>query len=148
VAGASSVRHKLAETGSALEEARKAAHIAELNLITGEAPLAYDDLGPYKILTEVQSSEPLISLYRETVAPLLDYDRRTGGELMETLRKYLNSLNISRASRELYIHRHTMKYRLNQIEEITKLPLHVPGNIFKLHLGLLIYDYLHARGSV
>ncbi len=148
VAGASSVRHKLAETGSALEEARKAAHIAELNLITGEAPLAYDDLGPYKILTEVQSSEPLISLYRETVAPLLDYDRRTGGELMETLRKYLNTLNISRASRELYIHRHTMKYRLNQIEEITKLPLHVPGNIFKLHLGLLIYDYLHARGSV
>ena len=82
------------------------------------------------------------------MAPLLDCDRRTGGALVDTLRKYLNSLNISRASRELFIHRHTMKYRLNQIEEITKMPLDAPGNIFKLHLGLLIYDYLHARGTV
>ena len=60
----------------------------------------------------------------------------------------LNCLNISQASRELFIHRHTMKYRLNQIEELTEMPLDVPGNVFKLHLGLLIYDYLHARGTL
>lgn len=148
VAGASSVRHNLLETGSAMDEARKTMHIAELDLIEAGEPLTYDDLGFFKVITEIQSSEPLKSIYRETVAPLLDYDRRTGGALVDTLRKYLNSLNISRASRELFIHRHTMKYRLNQIEEITKMPLDAPGNIFKLHLGLLIYDYLHARGTV
>ncbi len=147
-AGASSMRHNLMVTGSAMDEAQKAMHVAELNLIeTGEL-LTYDDLGLYKILTEVQSSEPLKSIYRETITPLLDYDRRTGGALVQTLRIYLNCLNISQASRELFIHRHTMKYRLNQIEELTKMPLDVPGNVFKLHLGLLIYDYLHARGTV
>lgn len=146
VAGAGSVRNNLATAGSAMDEARKAMHISELGLINADELLTYDDLGIYKILPEIQNSEPLKSIFRETVSPLLAYDRRSGGELMQTLRAYLNYLNISRSSRELFIHRHTMKYRLNQIEELTEMPLDVPGNIFKLHLGLLIYDYLHARG--
>lgn len=148
IAGSSSMRYNLMTTGSAMGEAKKTMHVAELDLIeTGEL-LTYDDLGLYKILTEVQSSEPLKSIYQETIAPLLAYDRRTGGALVQTLRIYLNCLNISQASRELFIHRHTMKYRLNQIEELTEMPLDVPGNVFKLHLGLLIYDYLHARGTL
>lgn len=148
IAGASGLRSHLSAVGSAVDEARKTMHIAELGLVETDELLTYDDLGLYKILSEVQSSAPLKSIYEETIAPLLSYDRRTGGALLQTLRVYLNCLNISQASRELFIHRHTMKYRLNQIEELTGLPLDLPGNVFKLHLGLLVYDYLHARGTI
>lgn len=148
IAGAGSLRYNLVSTGSAIDEAQKAMHIAELDLIETDELLTYDEMGIYKILPDVQSSEPLKSIYRETVAPLLAYDRRTGGELMQTLRIYLKHLNISKSSRELFIHRHTMKYRLNQIEGLTEMPLDVPGNVFKLHLGLTIYDYLHARRTL
>ena len=148
IAGASSLRHNLTATGSAMDEALKAMHIAELDLVETDELLQYNDLGIYKILPDVQSSEPLKSICQETIAPLLAYDRRTGGELMQTLRVYLKHLNISQSSRELFVHRHTMKYRLNQIEELTELPLNVPGNFFKLHLGLMIYDYLRARRTI
>ncbi len=146
IAGASSIRDNLTTAGIAMEEAQKAMHIAGLDLIDAGELLSYDNLGIFKILSEIQNSEPLKSIFQETVSPLLAYDERTRGELMQTLRVYLKHLNISRSSRELFIHRHTMKYRLNQIEELTKLPLDVPGNVFKLHLGLLICDYLQARG--
>lgn len=146
--GASSKHEHLSATSCAMREAHKAMHIAELGLIEDDELLTYDNLGIFKILPEVQSSEPLKSIYQETIAPLLAYDRRTGGALVQTLRAYLNYLNISQASRKLFIHRHTMKYRLNQIEELTKMPLDAPGNVFKLHLGLFIHDYLHARGTL
>lgn len=146
--GLSSMRHHLIATDSAIGEAERALHIAELGLVKRGDLLSYDDLGIYKILPEVRSMESLKSLYQESIAPLLDYDRRTGGALTQTLRTYLNCLNMSRAAQELFVHRHTLKYRLNQIEELTGMPLELPGNVFKLHLGLLIYDYLQARGAL
>ena len=49
-----------------------------------------------------------------------------------------------RSSTELFIHRHTLRYRLKQIEELTGLDFKDTEQVFQLFLAL-VYDYLKSR---
>ena len=59
---------------------------------------------------------------------------------METLRTYLRSRNIVTAAGELHIHRNTMNYRIQKIEEITHLNLNEGNDLYKLWFSLLILE--------
>ena len=146
--GASSSHAGLKETSRALDEAGKALQVIELGLMDRNGILFYPDLGIFQLLLEVKNRAPLKTIYERSVAPLLAYDRRSNGALLTTLRVYLKHFSISKAARELFMHRHTMKYRLNQIEEFTGLSPGDPANSFLLYLGLQIYDYLRAEGTL
>ncbi|MFE4667011.1 PucR family transcriptional regulator [Streptomyces sp. NPDC056716] len=63
---------------------------------------------------------PMGELGERVLAPLLAHDRRTGGELLRSLVVYLDcDCSASRASAELFVHRNTLRYRLNLISELT-----------------------------
>jgi hypothetical protein len=147
-AGISDLHSGLDSTGAAFEEAAKALRVFELGLAGGPGPLAYADLGIYKLLLGVDKTAPLQSLYEETVAPLLEYDRRSRGALLTTLRAHLRQGSAGGAARELFIHRHTMKYRLDQIKALTGLDPNLPAQAFLLHLGLHIHDYLRQTNEL
>ena len=57
-------------------------------------------------------------------AALSDYDDRRGGELVETLRTWLVSMDRTDVASELGIHVNTLKYRLRRITEICGVELH------------------------
>lgn len=144
-AGMSRHHNRLEEISHALAEARRALEAAALDL-TGDSRLVhYDSLGLYRLLLEVENLSTLMSTVDDTLGPLLKYDRRTGGALITTLNSYLKHLNISAAAEELYVHRHTLRYRLRQIEEMTRLNLDNTEHVFQLYLARKIYDYLKAR---
>ena len=65
--------------------------------------------------------------------------------LVNSLRVFLKNLNINKASEELFIHRHTLKYRLNKIRELTDLDPNLPEHQFILNMGILVSDYLKAK---
>jgi purine catabolism regulator len=64
---------------------------------------------------------PLTELGRAVLAPLLDFDEQAGGGgLVATLRAYLEEdASVARVADRLFIHRNTVRYRLDQIERLT-----------------------------
>jgi DNA-binding PucR family transcriptional regulator len=144
-AGMSRCHGRLEEIITALDEAGKALEAAELGLMGRDALVRYSRLGPYRLLLEVENLEVLQASITDTLGPLIKYDCRSGGALVTTLSVYLKHMNISSAAAELFIHRHTLRYRLKQIEDLTGLKLDETTHAFQFYLALMVYDYLKAR---
>ncbi len=130
---------------SSYDEAVMALKAARMGLVKGKNGIcAYSDLGYLKLFMEIDNSNALLSFYQETIAPLIDYDRKYDAELVTTLRAYMKHLNINKAAEELFVHRHTLKYRLNKVKILTGFDIKKPENIFLLFMGLKLWEYLRT----
>ncbi len=130
-------------------EACVALKAAQMGLAKGEKGICrYDELGYLKLFMEITNTQALQSFYLETIAPLLDYDQKHDTDLIPTLKIYMKHLNIQKAAEELFVHRHTLKYRLNKIKELSGLTLQNPENIFLLFMGLQVWDYLENKSNL
>ena len=96
------------------------------------------------MILDLKNVDTLKGIFYDTIAPLLDYDLRSKGALVETLAVYLQSSNAMCAAKTLFVHRHTMKYRLEQIDKLTGLNPLIPADTLQLNLGLHVYNYLKA----
>src|SRR5690625_1290933 len=106
------------------KSAREARYAALLYKIVNKDSqiIHYNDLGMYDLLLEMhRKGINLQHIYEDSINELInDNDREI--DFIETLDVYLNhNQSIQRASEQLFIHRHTLRYRLNQIEKITGL---------------------------
>jgi purine catabolism regulator len=83
-------------------------------------PVTYfGELGIYRLLFHLHGSEDARAFYDEALGALLDYDRRTDNELVETLEAYFAcNGNLSEAARRLHLHRNSLLYRLERIQEV------------------------------
>lgn len=60
-------------------------------------------------------------------------------DLIETLRAFLsNGLSLAAAARALYVHRHTMEYRMTRISKLTNLDLSDPLDRFSAETALFL----------
>lgn len=130
----------------AVDQAEKALWAATLGLSKQYGHGNYSTLGVLKLILAMEKTDVLEDQLNETLKPLFEYDQRTGGSLMKTLKIYLKYHNIKTAAAELYVHRHTMKYRLNQIRKLTGYNPEETSSLVILSESMIIYDYLKARG--
>lgn len=73
---------------------------------------------------------------------LLDYCRENGTELLHTLQAYLNcKCNKAQTAKVLFTHPNTVKYRINQIEEIMGIGLNDQDTVVQLTLSLKMLEY-------
>ncbi len=80
----------------------------------------FDELGVYRLLYQLASSQALAGFTEDVLGPILRYDKRRGTQLLTTLELYLRShCNVAVAARELGIHYNTVRYRLEVIERLT-----------------------------
>jgi len=105
----------------------------------------YKDLGIYRLLIEISSKEILEAFYRDTVAKIVEYDKTHKTELLNTLRVFLDNLNLNKTAEKLFIHRHTLKYRLNKIYEITGMDPMQASDRYILQTGIMVMDLLLAK---
>jgi len=102
------------------EEAREALKTAEKAYHTGKV-FRYKDQFLERLLSEIPPEEQK-RIKAQTFTP--EIRRFLNEEIMETLRVFFqNDLNISTASRQLFIHRNTLQYRLDKIKKLTGLDL-------------------------
>jgi purine catabolism regulator len=91
-------------------------------LTNGEAPpvASWRDLGAFTLLLSLQDDEAL-RLYCESVlGPIEDGDAEYGGELLRSLEAFIEQNGQwERAARQVFCHRHTLRYRMRKIEELT-----------------------------
>ncbi|SEN69143.1 PucR family transcriptional regulator [Lihuaxuella thermophila] len=118
-------------------EAEYALHYSKL-LAKSKPVIHYDDLGLYHLLIHMrESGVNLQQFYEEHLGGLI---HRKGTDLLYTLETFLmHNQNIQNTAAELFIHRHTLKYRLKQIEKITGLNLQSADDRMKLQLALMAY---------
>ncbi len=127
---------------AALSDAYSEAEVAlEIgHRITGPSSIStFEKMGTYKLLFRVLQEEPeeLESFYAETLAPVVAYDSRYGTELVSTLTTYLgNDASTARTAAGLFAHRHTIRYRLDRVKELTRLDVDKSEDRERLTLGI------------
>jgi sugar diacid utilization regulator len=101
--------------------------------------LAFDDTGAYRLLLPAMSEDPaeLQRFYAETVAPLVAYDDQYETELVKTLETFLDcDGNVANTAQRLFTHRHTVRYRLERVKDLSTLDVHSTEGRERLGLGL------------
>ena len=121
----------------AFHEARCA--LEATSLANGSAPevASHRDLGAFTLLLALQDDEAL-RLYSEgLLEPIERGEGEYGGELLRSLEAFIeNNGNWERAARQLYCHRHTLRYRIRKIEELTGRDLSRATDRIELWLAL------------
>jgi sugar diacid utilization regulator len=125
--------HDLAAARDSYREARDAVTIAERVERFGRIA-SWDELGAYRTLSRFPLDATEAALHPGLVAMLSD---PANAPFVETLETYLELAGDARATAEaLTLHRATLYYRLNRIEEITGARLKTGDDRLALHLGL------------
>ena len=117
-------------------EALLAANVA---VAQGTQTLAFEETGAYRLLLPAMSEDPgeLQRFHDETVAPLVAYDDQYETELVRTLESFLEADgNVAGTAAKLFTHRHTVRYRLERVRELTGLDVGSTDGRERLGLGL------------
>lgn len=113
-------RSRVATAPLEFERAAREAHLA-LNVgeAEGRSPIAFEETGSYRLLLGTTPDE-LHNFYSETVEPLLNYDEQYETDLVATVEAYLeNDGNAPATAKQMFTHRHTIRYRLERIRELS-----------------------------
>ena len=74
-----------------------------------------------------------------------DFDEET----LATINKFFeNNLNVSETSRQLYIHRNTLVYRLDKLQKSTNLDLRVFEDAITFKIALMVVKYMKYMESL
>ena len=80
----------------------------------------YKDLGSFQLLLSLQDDEALRLFCDAILGPIEASEGPYGGELMRSLEAFIEENGQwERAARRLYCHRHTLRYRIRRVEELT-----------------------------
>jgi purine catabolism regulator len=105
--------------------------------------------GPVRHFSSADSSvhwlpadiDALESLVEEILAPIIEYDSERNSSMLQSLRVFFDhNRRLQTAAAELHVHKHTLSYRLNRIEQITGRDLSNMGDLVPLWLALQAYE--------
>jgi DNA-binding PucR family transcriptional regulator len=119
-------------------EALLATNVAEAEA-GPRAVLAFEETGAYRLLLATMSEDPdeLRRFYAETLEQVVAYDEQYETDLVATLEAYLdNDGNVAGTAGKLFTHRHTIRYRLERVRDLTGLDISSSDGREKLSLGL------------
>jgi purine catabolism regulator len=106
---------------------------------------AFDELGAYPLLYTGAGVDHLQRLAESVLAPLRAYDEKHQTELERTLALYFSTgQNVKTTAAALNVHRHTVFYRLRQINDISGRSLESAHDQLTLRLAIAI-DALHNQ---
>jgi PucR family transcriptional regulator, purine catabolism regulatory protein len=124
------VRHCFHEARCALEATA---------FTNGAAPevASHRDLGAFTLLLSVQDADALRLYCDSVLGPIEGADERYAGELLRSLEAYIDrNGHWERAASDCYCHRHTLRYRIKRIEELTGRDLTRANDRVELWLAL------------
>ena len=131
---------ELKEVSRSYKEARMALHVGKI-FYSGRQVMAYSSLGIGRLIYQLPI--PLCKMFIREVFEGKnpdDFDEET----ITTINKFFeNSLNVSETSRQLYIHRNTLVYRLDKLPKQTGLDLRVFDDAITLKIALMVVRYMN-----
>jgi purine catabolism regulator len=93
-----------------------------VRLANGSAPevASYKDLGTFQLLLSLQDDDALASYCHSVLGPVESDEGEYGDELLRSLDVFIEQNgHWERAAQALYCHRHTLRYRIKRVEQLT-----------------------------
>jgi PucR family transcriptional regulator, purine catabolism regulatory protein len=111
----------IAEARRSYHEARCTVEALAFGLGHGGAKIAtYRDLGSFQLLLSLQDDEALKLFCDSVLGPIEQSEGYYGGELVRSLEAFIEENGQwERAAQRLFCHRHTLRYRIRRVEELT-----------------------------
>lgn len=130
---------ELKEVSRSYKEAKMALDVGKIFYSTKNV-VAYNNLGIGRLIYQLPI--PLCKMFIKEIfggkSPD-DFDEET----LSTINKFFeNSLNVSETSRQLYIHRNTLVYRLDKLQKSTGLDLRVFEDAITFKIALMVVKYM------
>lgn len=133
------VVNELREVSRSYKEARMALEVGRIFYGDREI-IPYSTLGIGRLIYQLPIS--LCELFTKEIFGDIrpeDLDE----ELLTTIYKFFEcSLNVSETSRQLFIHRNTLVYRLDKISRMTGLDLRIFEDAITFKIGLMVLNYM------
>lgn len=137
-AGLSGPVMTLAEWPTGHRQALQALEVGQ-RLHLGEL-VDYNNLGVYRLLSQLDHVPVVHEFCDQVIGALVNYDRQHHSSLVQTLDAYFRHHgNISQTAEDLFIHRNTLLYRLERIQEMTGHSLNAADMRLALHLALKLW---------
>jgi purine catabolism regulator len=93
-----------------------------VRLANGSAPevASYKDLGAFQLLLSLQDDDALASYCHSVLGPVESDEGEYGDELLRSLDVFIEQNgHWEKAAQALYCHRHTLRYRIKRVEQLT-----------------------------
>ena len=133
---------EMKDVSKSYKEAKMALDVGKI-FFGGKNVIAYNTLGIGRLI--YQLPVPLCKMFIREIfegkSPD-DFDEET----LTTIDKFFeNSLNVSETSRQLFIHRNTLVYRLDKLQKSTGLDLRVFEDAITFKIALMVNRYLKSN---
>ena len=133
------VVNEIKEVSRSYKEAKMALDVGKI-FYSGKNVVAYSKLGIGRLIYQLPL--PLCRMFIKEI-----FDGKSPDEFDEetltTINKFFeNSLNVSETSRQLYIHRNTLVYRLDKLQKSTGLDLRVFEDAITFKIALMVVKYM------
>ena len=142
VIGIGTIITNVKEIARSYKEARVALEVGKV-FDDEKLILSYEDLGIGRLIYQLPTT--LCELFLTEVfkkGSIDDLDQ----EIIFTIQKFFeNNLNVSETSRQLYVHRNTLVYRLDKIQKITGLDLRVFDQAIIFKVAMMVNKYLRSN---
>ena len=131
--------NEIKEVSRSYKEAKMALDVGKISY-SDKNIVAYSNLGIGRLIYQLPI--PLCKMFIKEI-----FDGKSPDDLDEetlsTINKFFeNSLNVSETSRQLYIHRNTLVYRLDKLQKSTGLDLRVFEDAITFKIALMVVKYM------
>ena len=140
--GIGSVAPSIKDIAKSYKEARIALEVGKV--FDGEKFIMnYENLGIARLIYQLPTT--LCELFLSEVFKKDSIDS-LDQETLYTIQKFFeNNLNVSETSRQLYVHRNTLVYRLDKVRKITGLDLRIFDHAIVFKVALMVKKYLVSK---
>lgn len=137
--------NEIKEVSRSYKEAKMALDVGKI-FYGNRNIIAYSNLGIGRLIYQLPI--PLCKMFIKEI-----FEGRSPDEFDEetltTINKFFeNSLNVSETSRQLYIHRNTLVYRLDKLQKSTGLDLRVFEDAITFKIALMVVKYMKYMESL
>ena len=137
--------NELKEVSRSFKEARMALDVGKI-FFESQDIIAYSQLGIGRLIYQLPI--PLCKMFIKEIFDGKSPDE-FDEEMLSTINKFFeNSLNVSETSRQLYIHRNTLVYRLDKLQKSTGLDLRVFEDAITFKIALMVVKYMKYMESM
>ena len=130
---------EIKQVSSSYKEAKMAMEVGKI-FYQERFILSYDTLGIGRLIYQLQPSLCevfLHEIYGEDIPDHLDE------ETLNTINKFFeNNLNVSETSRQLFVHRNTLVYRIEKLQKMTGLDIRIFDDALTFKIALMVVNYM------
>ena len=130
---------EIKEVSRSYKEAKMSLEVAEI-FYSSKTVITYEELGIGRLIYQLPT--PLCEMFLKEVFG--EYDpSNLDDEILTTVYQFMeNSLNLSETSRQLFVHRNTLVYRLEKLQKTIGLDIRQFEDAMTFKIAMVVSDYM------